>query len=139
MPYLKFLVASKSWTVTLQGGYVLQGRSTDKGVHLVGTVGWRGGGPNPMAQKLGNFKEYTIEAMAIKISPRGKFVKIDQGLKDGVDRGAPADIYQSDYLGKNVLFASGVVYQAGDSWAVIRILQKFKIEPLQTGMIVRVK
>jgi hypothetical protein len=139
MPFGKIIAGKKNWTASVQAGYIMHGRSTDKGVQILGSISWRGGGKSSLAKKLDAFKEYTVEAMAIKISPRGKFIKIDQGLRDGVDRGAPADIYQSDYLGKNVLFAAGTVYQVGDTWAVIRILQKFKTEPLQTGMVVRIR
>jgi len=139
MPFAKIIAGDKTWTTTIKGGLVVQGRSTDKGWAASVLLTWRGGGVSPLEKKVANFKEYTVEALAIKVSPRGKFIKIDQGLRDGVDRGAPADIYQTDYLGKNILFASGEIYQVGDTWAIVRILQKFKIEPLQTGMVVRVR
>ena len=139
MPYMQVAANIKNWYFNLQGGMHVQGNSTDRGVAIIANLVYRGGGISKTERKVERFKEYTVEGMVIQVSPRGRFVKIDQGLRDGLDRGTPVDIFQSDYLGQNILVASGTTLQVGDSWAVVRILQKYKIEPLQTGMIIRAR
>ena len=139
MPFGQIAAQQKNWWAGLKVGMQVQGNSTDQGWAVGLQLEYRGGGVAAVTKKIERFKEYAVEGMVIQVSPRGKFVKIDQGLRDGIDRGTPVDIFQSDYLGQNILVASGTAYQVGDSWAVVRIVQKFKTEPLQTGMIIRAK
>ncbi len=139
IPFVQIAAGEKNWHFSVQGGMHVQGNSTDKGITVLANLVYRGGGISQTTRKIERFKEYAVEGMVIQVSPRGKFVKIDQGLRDGLDRGSTVDIFQSDYLGQNILFAAGTVYQVGDTWAVVRILSKFKTEPLQTGMIIRAK
>ena len=72
-----------------------------------------------------NFKGYDVDAMVLKVSPKGTLLKIDKGLTSDIEKGMRFDIYETDYHGKNVLLATGRVYKVASETAIIKILKVF--------------
>jgi len=87
--------------------------------------------------KVESFKEYHIDGSVLKVSARGNFIKIDQGLSTDVEKGAKFDIYQTDYFGGNLLVASGVVFEVGSDWSVIKLTKKYKDIEIKPGFAAR--
>ncbi len=137
-PYVGLNIAYTSFRFSLKGAYVMSGVSTDGGYRFLGSLTWSGKPrKGKHKEKIHTFKEYEIEASVIKVSPRGKFVKIDQGLAHDVEKGMIFDIYKSDYFGGNALLATGRVYEVGATWAIIKITKKFKNVELKAGLYAR--
>jgi hypothetical protein len=139
-PYagLRYLM-KKKYRVSVELGQTMSGTSTDKAADISFNLAWTSGGKSQEEIFEDSFKEYTTEATIIKVSPRGKFVKIDKGLAQDVTKGAKVDIYKTDYFGGNILIASGLVYESGPSWAIIKLLKKFRSVPIEKGLTARVK
>ena len=87
--------------------------------------------------KIDAFKEYHVDGSVLKVSARGNFLRIDQGLSTDVEKGMKFDIYQTDYFGGNELVASGIVYQVGADWSVIKLLKKYKEITILPGFAAR--
>ncbi|MEI8345991.1 MAG: hypothetical protein WCG27_00880 [Pseudomonadota bacterium] len=136
-PYVGFNIGFEGWRFGVQAARVITGRSTDEGMTFMGLLAWNSAGKTYADDKIDNFKEYSVEASVVKISPRSKFLRIDQGIKHGVDKGMPMDIYQTDYYGTNVLVGSGYVYDVGADWAIVRLTKKFRDTPVAPGFIAR--
>ena len=81
--------------------------------------------------------EYLVEASVVKISPRGKFLKIDKGIAGDVEKGMKIDIYQADFFGGNLLVVSGVVLQVGVDWAIVKITKRFRDIQIKIGFTAR--
>ena len=73
-----------------------------------------------------SFKEYSNSALVIQVSPRGNFLKIDQGITTNLEKGTLVDIYQSDFFGGNILIARGVIYQVEADTSVVKIKKFIK-------------
>lgn len=126
----KFIIGVKAQTV-------FAGSSTDKG-HTIGVnLGWNSGGVTAESIKIDSFKEYNIDGSVLKVSARGNFLRIDQGLSTDVEKGMKFDIYQTDYFGGNVLVATGIVYEVGTDWSVIKLLKKYKDIQIKPGFAAR--
>ncbi|EQC44388.1 hypothetical protein M900_A0349 [Bacteriovorax sp. Seq25_V] len=140
MPFggVRFLMGKK-YRLSFEGGQIMSGTSTDKTMEGLVSLSWNTGGVSKEERLENAFKEYTSEATIIKVSPRGKFLKIDKGLVQDVAKGAAVDIYKSDYFGGNILIASGVVYESGPNWAIVRLTKRYKDMPIEKGLTVRVK
>jgi hypothetical protein len=123
--------------VGFQGASVIKGTSTDKGNSLMFSMGWSSEGVSPESIKVNSFKEYQIDGSVLKVSARGNFLRIDQGLSTDVEKGMKFDIYQTDYFGGNELVASGVVYQIGSDWSVVKITKKFLELEIKPGFSAR--
>lgn len=121
----------------LRGAQVMSGTSTDKGTELAISLAWNSRGETSVDRKLSKFKEYDLEASVIKVSPRGKFVKIDKGISQDVEKGQTFDIYKTDYFGGNDLVAQGRVYEIGADWAIIKLSKKFKKIDIKSGFTAR--
>lgn len=136
-PYLGLNYAFDSVMLTLRGSTVVKGTSTDKGSS--GSIGlsWSTQGLTAESVKIESFKEYHIDASVLKVSARGNFIKIDQGLSTDVEKGMKFDIYQTDYFGGNVLVASGIAYDVGADWAVIKLVKKYKEIEIKPGFAAR--
>lgn len=139
-PYagLRYLF-KKKYRASVEMGQTMSGTSTDKSTDISFNLAWTSGGKSQEEIFEDSFKEYTTEATIIKVSPRGKFVKIDKGLAQDVTKGAKVDIYKTDYFGGNILIASGLVYESGPSWAIIKLIKKFRSVPIEKGLTARVK
>jgi hypothetical protein len=136
-PYVGLNYAFDKFLLSLKGETIVSGRSTDKG-NLVGLgITWSSGGVTPESEKIESFKEYHIDGSVLKVSARGNFIKIDQGLSTDVEKGAKFDIYQTDYFGGNVLVGSGVVFEVGSDWAVIKLIKKYKEIEIKPGFAAR--
>ena len=136
-PYIGVNYAFNNSLLSLKGESVISGRSTDKGNLIALGITWNSDGVTPEFEKINSFKEYHIEGSVLKVSARGNFVKIDQGLTTDVEKGAKFDIYQTDYFGGNILVASGVVFNVGTDWAVIKVLKKYKEIDIKPGFAAR--
>ena len=136
-PYFMLNKAFSKWRIGLKARAIALGVSTDLGLEMGIEITWNSRGVTDSDMKVSTFKEYEIEATVIKISPRAKFIKIDHGLSHDVDKGSRFDIFQSDYFGGNVLVASGVVYQVGSDWAIIKLLKRFQDIKIKKGFVAR--
>ncbi len=136
-PYLGINYAFESFRLELVGAQRISGTSADKGMEALAKIVWNSKGVTRDELKISRFKEYEIEATIIKISPRKKFVKIDMGISQDVDKGMKMDIFQTDFFGGNVLVAQGVVYEVGADWAIIKILKRYKKTPIKNGFTAR--
>ena len=75
----------------------------------------------------------------IKVSPRGKFLKIDKGITSDVEKGMVFDIYKSDFFGGNKLLFSSTVIDLGSDWSIVQINKIFIEHPLEIGLVARGK
>lgn len=138
-PYVGAAMAFESFTLRGEFGKRLMGLSTDEGIEFKGLLSWSGGGVDPRLNKIGSFKEYLIEASVIKVSPRGKFLKIDKGITSDVEKGMVFDIYKSDFFGGNKLLFSSTVIDLGSDWSIVQINKIFIEHPLEIGLVARGK
>ena len=116
---------------------VISGISTDLGSEILFNLAWNSSGETKEDRKVSKFKEYDIEASIIKVSPRGKFLKIDKGLSQDVEKGMRFDIYKTDYFGGNALVAQGFIYEVAADWAILKLSKKFKKTDIKAGFTVR--
>ena len=121
----------------IKGQTVASGVSTDKGNSIIVSLVWGTEGVTAESIKVDSFKEYQVDGSVLKASVRGNFIKIDQGLSTDVEKGMKFDIYQTDYFGGNVLVASGVAYEIGADWSIIKIVKKYKEIDIQPGFAAR--
>jgi hypothetical protein len=127
----------KNWGVRLNGGAQLVGKSTD--------LGYWGGislihishGVSTQQVKRDTFKEYDIEGEVLKVSARGKFLKINIGLAKDLDTNMRVDIYKTDFFGGNILVATGVVQELKATWSIIRLIKKYKSLKIEKGFTAR--
>lgn len=136
-PYAGINYAFDSFRFGLKYSTVMMGASTDKGSEIGINILWNSKGVTSEDVKVNSFKEYEIEATIIKVSPRGKFLQIDQGLSGDVEKGMKFDIYQTDFFGKNILVGSGIVYEVGSDQSIIKLFKKFKKIPIKKGFTAR--
>ena len=47
------------------------------------------------------------------------------------------DIFKADYFGGNILVASGVVFEIGGDWAIIRLNQVYRKMEIRPGFVAR--
>lgn len=118
-------------------GSIFQATSYDKGLDMGLTLTFASKGRDKKIDKVEAFKEYDIEATVLKVSPRGKFIKIDHGIAQDVEKGMKFDIYQTDYFGGNTLLATGVVVEIGANWSIIKLAKIFKNIPIMKGFVAR--
>jgi hypothetical protein len=137
MPYIGADYSFDRFLFGVKAKSIVSGKSTDKGNVLLATLTWNSAGVTSESIKIDSFKEYQIEGSVLKVSARGNFIKIDQGLSSDVEKGALFDIYQTDYFGGNVLVGSGSVFEVGSDWAVIKLSKKFKEIEIKPGFAAR--
>ncbi len=136
-PYLGINYAFDKVLASLKGQTVISGKSTDKGSSILLGLTWNSAGVTPESVKVESFKEYHVDGSVLKVSARGNFLRIDQGLSTDVEKGMKFDIYQTDYFGGNVLVASGIVYEVGADWSVIKLVKKYKDVVIKPGFAAR--
>ncbi len=136
-PYIGAHYAFDKLLVGVKGQTVISGTSTDKGNSILLSIGWGSGGVTPESVKVDSFKEYHIDGSVLKVSARGNFLRIDQGLSTDVEKGMKFDIYQTDYFGGNVLVASGIVYEVGADWSIIKLVKRYKETEIKPGFAAR--
>lgn len=136
-PFLGANYAFDKILLGIKGEKVISGKSTDKGSSITASLSWNTMGISPESVKINSFKEYQIDGSVLKVSARGNFLRIDQGLSTDVEKGGKFDIYQTDYFGGNVLVASGVVFEVGADWSIIKILKKYSDIKIKPGFAAR--
>jgi hypothetical protein len=136
-PYIGLNYMFDDVLFSLKGESVVAGRFTDKGNSIALGLSWNSTGVTEDSKIINSFKEYNIEGSVLKVSGQGNFIKIDQGLSTDVGKGAKFDIYQTDYFGGNLLVASGVVFDVGSDWAVIKLSKKFNEITIKPGFAAR--
>lgn len=136
-PYIGANYAFDSFSLGVKGQTVMAGTSTDKGNAFIVNIGWNTGGVTPESVKVNSFKEYQVDGSVLKISARSNFIRIDQGLSTDVEKGMKFDIYQTDYFGGNVLVASGIVYEVGADWSIIKLVKKYNDIQIKPGFAAR--
>jgi hypothetical protein len=126
-----------TWRIELRGTQVVSGNSTDLGtafgINLIRRV-------DKSAVRLvdSKFKTYDLESAIIKVSPKKEFVVIDKGLADDFNKGMKIDFFEFDYIGGNILVASGVIVQAKSDTSVVKIIQRFNMKKeIKEGLIGR--
>lgn len=137
VPYLGLNYPFEKVILSLKGSTVLSGTSTDKGNSIQIGLDFSTEGITADSVKIESFKEYIVDGSILKVSARGNFIKIDQGLSTDVEKGMKFDIYQTDYFGGNVLVASGIVYEIGADWSVIKLTKKFNEIVIKPGFAAR--
>ncbi len=136
-PYLGANYAFDKFLLSAKAQQVVSGVSTDKGATVGLNIVWNTEGVSPESVKVESFKEYQVDGSVLKVSARGNFVRIDQGLATDVEKGMKFDIYQTDYFGGNVLVASGTVYEVGADWSIIKLVKKYKEIEIKPGFAAR--
>lgn len=137
MPYAGLGASFGPLLVDLRGGMVAGGSWTDAGQQIMLTVTYVKSGTSKTELKEKAFKEYDIEASVIKISPRGAFIKIDQGFSQDVSKDMKFDIFKTDYFGGNILVASAVVSQLGADWCILKLTKRFRDIAIESGFTAR--
>ena len=137
-PYAGINIAlGNSWRVELRGSQVVMGKSTDTGTsfgfNLIRRV-------DKSETRIvdSKFKTYDIEATVTKVSPKKEYVVIDRGIADDFNKGMRIDLFEFDYVGGNVLVASGVIIKTKSDSAIVKITQRFNTKKeLKEGLIAR--
>lgn len=136
-PYIGAHVAWENFIFSLKGQTVMAGRSTDKFNTFGLSVRWSNKGKTISEKMENSFKEYAVDGSVLKVSTRGNFIRIDQGLSTDVEKGMKFDIYQTDYFGGNVLVATGIVHNVGSDWSIIKLTKKHKDIIIKPGFAAR--
>lgn len=136
-PFLGINYASGRWRIEGKMGHVLSGVSTDEGNEFQIGLVYNTGGTTLTEKKVESFKEYEVEGTVLKVSPRSTFVKIDQGTAHDIEKGMKFDIFNTDYYGGNEMVATGVAYEVGATWTIIKILKTYKEDALKKGQTAR--
>jgi hypothetical protein len=134
-PYIGMsLLLGNAVRLQFQGSTDIGGKNIDKnnviGVNLIYVTD----GQDPVEVKKKAFKEYKVEAEVIQVSPKAKFIKIDKGISDDLNKGVDVDIYA-----EGELVASGVIFKAGTSSAVVKIMKMYRQVTIEPGFAVRAK
>lgn len=137
-PYAGINIAlGNSWRVELRGSQVVMGKSTDTGTsfgfNLIRRV-------DKSETRIvdSKFKTYDIEATVTKVSPKKEYVVIDRGIADDFNKGMRIDLFEFDYVGGNVLVASGVIIKTKSDSSIVKITQRFNTKKeLKEGLIAR--
>ncbi len=131
--------AFDSFTFNIEGGRIMKGSGTDEGNEIAFSIVWTKPGVTTSQMKVESFKEYDVEASVIRVSPRGKFIKIDKGMADDLKKGMRVDIYQTDFFGGNQLVASGVVFEVASDSAIVRLEKTFGNTEIKNGFTARAR
>jgi len=136
-PYLGINFSYDQMLFSLKGQTVISGKSTDKGNSISLNFSWSSRGLTDESLKIESFKEYIVDGSVLKVSARGNFIRIDQGLSTDVEKGMKFDVYQTDYFGGNVLVASGVIFDVGVDWSVIKLTKRYNEIEIKPGFAAR--
>lgn len=137
-PYLGLNFAlGNTWRLELKGSQVVSGNSTDLGttfgINLIRRV-------DKSATRLvdSKFKTYDLEASVTKVSPKKEYVVIDKGLADDFNKGMKIDFFEFDYVGGNILVASGVIVQVKAETSIVKLTQRYNMKKeIKEGLIGR--
>jgi hypothetical protein len=137
-PYVGLnLALGDTWRIEIRGAQVVSGVSTDLGttlgVNLIRRV------DKSSTRFVDNkFKTYDIEATVTKVSPQKEYVEIDKGIADDLHKGMKIDLFEFDYVGGNILVASGVVVKTKSDSSIVKISQRYNMKKeIKEGLIAR--
>jgi hypothetical protein len=137
-PYVGLNFAlGKTWRIELRGSQVVSGHSTDLGSAFGFNIIKR---MDKDATRLvdAKFKSYDIEMNVTKVSPKKEYMVVDKGLADDIVKGMRIDFFEFDYIGGNVLVASGVVIKINAETSIVKITNRFNMsKDLKEGLIGR--
>ncbi|MCY4645000.1 MAG: hypothetical protein OXB88_10310 [Bacteriovoracales bacterium] len=137
------LILTDFFSFEFQGGRVLNGRSWDEQIFSTFHLIYHDRKKRRHVENrrvIERFKQYDIEAEISKVASGGRFVKIDKGATSGIEKGMRFDFYKTDFIGKNVLLSSGIVFKVGVDTAIVKVLRVFKEDtPLKEGQLARGK
>lgn len=136
-PYFRLEKAFTKWKMTFQLAQTAAGISTDEGFTYSFGLTYKSEGVSQEKKKISKFKEYTVEASVLKSSPRASFIKIDKGIAQDVEKGMRFDIFKSDYFGGNILIATGVAFEVGADWTIVKILTRYRDMRILPGFVAR--
>lgn len=136
-PFLGVNYAYNQWRLETTAGRVFSGVSTDQGNEFKVALIYTTGGTTKTEKKVESFKEYQVEGTVLKVSPRNTFVKIDQGTANDIEKGMKFEIFDTDYYGGNEMVATGVAYEVGATWTIIKVLKVYKDGALKKGQTAR--
>jgi hypothetical protein len=127
-----------SWRLGFQMMSRISGVSTDKGTEfMVSLLKASKRGKTVTEKKQESFKEYRIESTVLKVSPRGRFVRIDQGLSQDIEKGMKFDIYQTDFFGGNELVATAIAFEVGLQKSILKIVKFYSSKRVKKGFVAR--
>ncbi|MDA8793307.1 hypothetical protein N9N67_08675 [Bacteriovoracaceae bacterium] len=133
-PYLGLVFNfKKDWRIGVTGQVVNSGVSTDLGYQGMISITKISGSKKEADIRNERFKSYTIEGKVIKLSPKDKYVVIDQGRVEGLEKGSRVDFYHYDFLGGNKLLATGIVIRASSSKSIVKIKKRYSRRPIEEG------
>lgn len=137
-PKAAIYYAFSSWRIGFQMASRMSGISTDKGTEFsVSLLKASSQGTSVTKKKKEKFKEYQIEGTVLKVSPRGKFIRIDQGLSQDVEKGMQFDIYQTDFFGGNELVATAVAFEVGLQKSILKVIKFYTSKRVKKGFVAR--
>jgi len=137
-PYLGVNFAlGETWRIELKGAQTVSGKSTDFGttfgINLIRRV-------DKSATRIidSKFKTYDLESSVTKVSPKKEYVEIDKGLADDFNKGMKIDFFEFDYVGGNILIASGIIVKTKSDSSIVKITQRYNMKKeIKTGLIGR--
>lgn len=128
----------KTWRVEFKGSQVVSGKSTDLGTNFGVSLIRRVDEKKTTEITDSRFKDYDFEASITKISPKKGFVVIDKGVAEDVQKGMKIDFYEFDYVGGNILLASGLVIQTKADSSIVKITHLYNTKrELKEGVVAR--
>lgn len=137
-PYVGLnLALGNTWRVEFKGAQTVAGKSTDLGTTFGINLIRRS---DKSATKLvdNKFKTYDLEATVTKVSPKKEYVVIDKGLADDFNKGMRIDLFEFDYIGGNILVATGVIVQVKADTSIVKITQRYNMKKeIKEGLIGR--
>ena len=139
VPYAELGFKIGKALITTRASKTLSGVDTDEAFRIGLNIVFGIEGNDGQVNRDNVFKEYSNSAKIIKVSPRGNFFKINQGISTNVEKGTIVDIYQSDFFGGNILVGSGVVFSVETDTAVVKMVNIYQKIPIKEGFLVRFK
>lgn len=131
------LALGEKWRIEVVGKKYMKGSSVDLGDEIMIRLARRSENNNRYKNYDSEFKEYRVEASIEKVAKGEKGVIIDKGLADGVSKGMKFDFFKFDYLGGNILVASGYAIKVTSSKAVIQITSRYQDDKIDDSIVVR--
>lgn len=131
------LALGDTWRIELKGSSVVSGNSTDLGTafgfNLIRRV------DKSLTRMVDSkFKSYDIETSITKVSPKKEYVVVDKGLADDLFKGMRIDFFEFDYVGGNILVATGIVMKLKSDTAIVKITQRYNMKKeIKEGLIGR--
>lgn len=131
------LALGQFWRLEMKATLLNSGKSTDLGSAYSISLFKRS------SDKKSNsfdkaFKSYDFESAIVKVSPRKGYVVIDKGISSDVQKGMKIDFYEFDYIGGNILLATGIVYETRSDSSIVKVTYVYNAKKeLKEGVLAR--